>query len=150
MIAQPLRSVFRLRDRKKQVSGLANQGRLPMKHEPQQPIRPRMRGMPRNLATASAGQQATRRVVIRVPLVETGTALGRTDQTTSEPTVSSALPVAAKPQAPTADEGMVRIDAAHDVVPSPHAIAISANPTGGWLAGVLQKKTLLAIGLIIS
>jgi hypothetical protein len=135
---------------------------IAMKHEPQQPIRPRQRETPGSLASTSIGRQP-KRVVIRVPFVEAGMNPASTRDTTPEHSAGSAItshdvanvasPVFVKSTAPphaTPIERTIRIDAAHEAVPAPHAPTLAAKQSTGWLASMLQKRTLIAIGLVIS
>jgi hypothetical protein len=137
---------------------------IAMKHEPQPPIRPRQRAMQGSLAATNIGRQP-KRVVIRVPYVETGMNPASAQYTTPERQAGSAsttpsrevanvgTSATVKPAAPTHAtpiERTIRIDAAHEAVPSPHAPMLAAKQSTGWLTSVLQKKTLLALGLIIS
>jgi hypothetical protein len=136
---------------------------IAMKHDPQPPIRPRQRGAQGALATTRTGHQP-KRVVIRVPFVETGMPPSSTRHTTPERPAGSAtatpskesanvaISSSTKPQTTTTATPVarsIRIDAAHEAVPAPHATT-TAKASTNWLAGVLQKKTLLALGLIIS
>jgi hypothetical protein len=157
-----LRPAFRLRDRRKRRPG--KPGKIAMKHEPQPPIRPRQRGTPGSSTTTNIGQQP-KRVVIRVPYVDAGSSptsaqhttpeqpAGSASATPSHERTSVATPAAIKSQSllpETTVERTIRIDAAHDAVPAPHAPTVAAKQSTAWLASALQKRSLFAIGLIIS
>jgi hypothetical protein len=113
-----------------------------MDHEPKNPIRLRLRQQHAVDSSSGGGPQPAVRVLIRVPYVggHTNTP-GDLNKTTA---LNSGSAQARSPQT------TVRFDPPHNSISGPHiqSPAWMQQPSS-WIAGVLQSKKLLAIGLII-
>ncbi len=83
------------------------------------------------------------RVLIRVPAIQVDKAVTRLPDTTSNVGTGSAASEVKEPE--------LRIDAAHADLPSPHlAPPVWLQNQSGWLAGILTRKSLLALALIVA
>ena len=139
--------------------------------QPSETIRPRQRRRTDpagSSATASRAEQSTR-VLIRVPLVSIGKTPAPPSNKTpgkapgSTPAERPAAPPSAGRESaalqqestlvsrPPNTRSELRIDVAHADASGPHSAAPAwLEVRGGWLAGILQRKSLLTIGLLVT